>query len=172
MVELQSLGNDVLDREMVLADLSDNAKRLFVELSRFQCCLLILHFLHSNAATLLTADDVAYRVDKPIATIDKDLSILAQRGMVQTTTVAGITFYRFTTNPAQQKLAQELCTWQDRWETRIRDIVHLIWGNEPSVTYAAPLRPSDTHSVFQSTEKPTRRWVSVSPNAVNGGENG
>lgn len=171
MIKFESLDAN-LDREMVLADLSDNAQGLFAELSRFPSCLLILHFLHSNATTLLTADDVAYHVGQSITAAEKDLNKLAQLELVQATTVAGVTFYRFTTNPMQQKLAQELCTWQDRWEARIRDIVHLIWGNEPSVTYVAPPQPSDSHSIFQSIEKPTRRWVSVLPNAVNGGENG
>ena len=172
MIEFESLGDAMPDSEVVLADLSENAKRLFGELSRFQCSLLILHFLHSNAATLLTADDVAYHVGKPIAVIEIDLAALAQRGLVQATTVAGVTFYRYTTNPSQQELAQELCTWQDRWENRIHAIVRLIWGNEPSVTYMAPSRPSDSRSSFRSIEKPVRRWVSVRPDAVNGGENG
>jgi hypothetical protein len=109
MIGPESLDDQTLDQEMILADLSENAKTLFAELCQFQCCLLILHFLRLNPTTLLTADDIAYRLTKPIGAIEKDLATLAQLGLVQTTTVAGITFYRFAANSSQQKLAQELC---------------------------------------------------------------
>lgn len=171
-MDLERLGDEVLNRKMLLADLSENAKRLFDELSQFESCLLILHFLNSNAATMLTADDIAYHVSKPIKDIQHDLDVLTQVYLVETTYVTGVTFYHFTKNPVQRRLAQELCAWQDRWETRIRNIAQYIWGIEPSMTYVAQPFSSDSHSVLSPIDRSMRRWVATMTNAVNGEKNG
>lgn len=171
MAERGLLREALLDRETVIGDLSDSAKKLFAELCQFKCCLLILHFLRSNAATLLTADDIAYHLEKPVATIEQDLAKLVQLNLAQTTQVTGIMFYRFTIIPAQQKLAQEVCSWQDRWETRIRDIVLMLWGNDSSITYVVRSHANDFRAAFQPSDKPTGNWVTVSPRVLNGERN-
>lgn len=172
MIELEPLGDEVLNRKMLFADLSENAKQLFVELSQFPNCLLILHFLHSNAATLLTADDIAYFVGKPIEEIESDLSTLTQLGLVETTSVTGVTFYRFTTNPMQRKLAQELCNWQDRWAARIHTMTQFIWGIDSSPTRVAQPHASVSRVGLEPIEKPGQRWVASMNNSMNGGKNG
>jgi DNA-binding IclR family transcriptional regulator len=148
---------------MVIAELSDSAKTLFAELGRIPCCLMILHFLRSNASTLLTADDVAYHLAKPLALVEKGLATLAHLDLVQSTTVTGITFYRFATHPAHQSLAHELCAWQDRWETRLKQIAHLIWGTDSSSTYVVPIEASNSKTWIAPIEKQNPSWASSVP---------
>lgn len=172
MIDQESLDDQMFSQEMLLADLSDDAKTLFAELARFQYCLQILYYLRSNASTMLTANDLAYHLAKPPGTIDKDLATLAQLGLAQTISVAGITMYQFATNPARQKVAQELCAWQDRWETRIKEIVRLIWGSNSHVTFVAPAETREGRTPSQRVERTIPSWATSLTHALNGGENG
>lgn len=169
MVDQASLDDSLSSEEAVLSDLSEKAKMLFAELCQFESGCLILHFLHSHSTTLLTADSVAYHLSKPIEVVERDLNALAQLHLAQTTRVAGITFYRLTTEPSQQKLAHELCAWQDRWERRMREIMLLIWGNNSSVTYVAPPRTREFHAPSQSAS-PTQNRAPVLQLSLEGGK--
>ena len=171
MVDQASLDECLFSEEAVLSDLSEKAKMLFAELCQFECSCLVLHFLHSYSTTLLTADDVAYHLSKPIEIVERDLNTLAQFHLVQTTRVAGVTFYHLTTEPSQLKLVHELCAWQDRWETRVRDVIVLIWGNNSSVTYTAPRRTREFHAPVQSAS-PTQDRAAVLQLVLEGGKNG
>ncbi|MBI5301486.1 MAG: hypothetical protein HY868_05060 [Chloroflexi bacterium] len=124
---------------------------------------MILHFLHSHSTTSLTADDVAYHLAKPIEAIERDLTTLAQLRLVQTTRVAGVTFYCLTHEPSRRKLVHELCAWQDSWETRVRAIVLMIWGNGASATYIAPARMREFHSAFHAAKGLTPAHAPILP---------
>jgi hypothetical protein len=170
MIDRTSLANWMFSEEMVLADLSENAKNLFAKLCQFECGCLILHFLHSHATTLSTADDIAYHLSKPIEDIERDLNMLARLDLAQTTRVADVTFYCLTTDPAQQKLAHELCAWQDRWEKRVRDIMFLVWGNNSPITYMVPPRTREVPALFPAS--PVQNHAPVLQLILEGGKHG
>jgi len=140
MTGLDSIQDKSLIQEVLFFNLSAEAQALFNQLSRLECGYLILYFLHSDATTRMTVDDIAYHVSQPVDLVEKDLFALEDLGLVQMMLIANITFYSLTTNPKRRQLVCELWEWQARWDTRIRQIQRLIWGNHSLQWNAGPWR--------------------------------
>lgn len=135
VIRHESFDNWTTTKDMMLADLSEKARTILVELEQTEWGGLILKFMHANPRTSLTSDDIAYHLAKPCAEIERDLRKLAQLRLVQTQQVAQIIFYTLTQEPSRQQLAHELCAWQRSWEMRIQALAQSIASDRTSITF-------------------------------------
>ncbi len=115
-------------REFVFDDAPERVRDLIERVSALDSGLALLRFLHVNANSLMTIDDLAYHLQTPQTAVASTLSALLGLGLVQWVDVAGLAFFGITSDPDARRLADDVCHWQDRWHTRLEHIERLVDG--------------------------------------------
>lgn len=123
---------------MMLAELSEPTRRLFVQLSRLDLGLALARFLQSHTRTYLTSADIAYQLCRTPEAVESDLQKLVQMGIARVTQAADVTLYSLTLDSKQRQVMHELNSWQERWDARLDQMRQMIWGQ--SLHSSPPLK--------------------------------
>lgn len=116
--------------ELVLAELSKDARALFAKVSAIECGCVLVRFLHAHAKTLRTADDMAYRLAQPHAEVERGIHALVDLGLVQKVHVSKLVLFGITQDKKKLLLVSELCDWEKRWHARMAQITCLLDGKD------------------------------------------
>lgn len=128
MTSLDLLNGDPSFQRFLLADLSETAKAAFTRIWELESGPAILRLFRARPRTLMTADDIAFRLGESPQLIERDLKSLVRLGIVRMTRIPNFTVYGLATEGQPRLLAQEIGTWQDRWEARLSKMRHIVLG--------------------------------------------
>ncbi len=128
MARFQWPDDEVRIRQMVLDDLGSGMRQLFAQISAVDGGWALLRFLDRNTNTLLTLEDIAFRLGELSSTIDNAACLMVELGLMQSVQAAGITLFGITSNPDRRRLVHALCSWQDHWHARLAGIERVING--------------------------------------------
>jgi hypothetical protein len=128
MLRQVSSDEGSFSKDRLLLELDDFAQALFGEIAKLEYGLELVRFLSTTSLTLRTCDDIAYRLDAPTASIERDLTALTRLGIVQAIPVDRVVFFQFSADSAFSRVIQDVCAWQDRWGARLQQITHTVFG--------------------------------------------
>ncbi|MBI4791145.1 MAG: hypothetical protein HY782_29285 [Chloroflexi bacterium] len=128
MASLEFVPSEPLLQRMLLADLDEQARGLFDQISALETGPALLRFLRSHPQTYLTADDIAFQLGLAPEVLERDLKTFVQWSVAQVTRAANVTLYCLTSDPKHRCIVEELYTWQDRWEARLTNMKRLVFG--------------------------------------------
>lgn len=128
MTRLDLLNGDPSFQRLLLADLSETAKALFIRIWQLDTGPAILRLLRTQSRTSMTADDIAFRLGESSQLVERDLKSLVRLGIVRITRLPNFTVFDLASDGEHRLLVQELGTWQDRWEARLSKMRHIVLG--------------------------------------------
>ena len=106
---LQNLVSD----NLVLQDpmppkLSDNLQAAFALIQKLNSGFSLIRLLQDNSKTLMTAEGIAFHLQRPVEVVHAALSTLMELGLVRPTKAAEIIFFGLDPDPKQRRLAYHL----------------------------------------------------------------
>ncbi len=103
-------------------------RQLFAEISAVDGGWALLRFLDQNTNTLMTLEDIAFRLGESRGTIEKAACLMVELGLMRSVQAAGIGLFGITETPDKRRLVHALCSWQDHWHARLAGIERVIGG--------------------------------------------
>jgi hypothetical protein len=122
-----------LDDEQFIQDamfegVAKHVQELFDQVGALDVGFALLHFLDANANSFKTADDIAYHLKHPQATVEPSLRALVELGLASQVDAAGMAFFGLTADLERRQLLHELCAWQDHWYARLARVERVLRG--------------------------------------------
>ncbi len=117
--------------ERLTADLRPAVKTLARQMVTSAPERAVLTFLHAAPHTTLTAADLAWQIDQPVAAVATVLAAGMDAGWVEGVTAADLRFYRLTHDPGRLRDLDEVFAWQAFWMGQARDIAQAVGGPFP-----------------------------------------
>lgn len=128
MARFQWPDDEARVRQMVLDDLGTGMRQLFARISALDGGWVLLRFLDQNSNTLMTLEDIAFRLGQSSSTIEKAVCLMVELGLMRSVQAAGLTLFGITENMDNRRLVHALCSWQDHWHARLAGIARVING--------------------------------------------
>ncbi len=132
MARFQWPEDEARIRQMVLNDLGAGMRQLHAQISALDGGWLLLRFLDQNSNTLMTLEDIAFRLGESTKTIEKAGCAMEELGLMRSVEAAGITLFGITDNLDKRRLVHSLCSWQDNWHARLAGVERVISGETMS----------------------------------------
>ncbi len=132
MARFQWPDDEARIRQIVLEDLGTGMRQMFAQISDVDGGWALLRFLDQNAKTLMTLEDIAFRLGESTGTIQNAVCVMDDLGLMRSLGAAGITLFGITDNPEKRRLVHALCSWQDHWHARLAGIERVINGESLS----------------------------------------
>lgn len=127
-LQYQSLDDEQLIQDWMLEGAKQQMRVLFGWVHMLADGFRLLRFLHLNANTLMTMEDIAYLLKQPLAAVERNLYAMVDFGLVRWTDVAGLAFFGLTTDLERRQVVRELYEWQNCWRARQARIGQVING--------------------------------------------
>jgi hypothetical protein len=86
----------------------------------------VLTFLHAAPHTTLTAADLAWQIDQPLADVATALADGVDAGWIEGVTAGDLRFYRLTHDPNRLRDLDEVFAWQAFWMDQARGIAQAV----------------------------------------------
>ncbi len=137
MLDPDLLNGELAFGNILLSDLSEQARALFEQVCDLDLGLLLLHFLQTHRQTFMTADDIAFQLGEAPKSVEKDLTALVRLDVVEKADFSGVTLFRLTSQPPKRRIVSELAAWQDRWNIRLAKLHRLLLGLPPENLHPA-----------------------------------
>ncbi len=128
MVELE-LDDESKLQDLILDDLNEGARELFVQVHRLNGGCAILHYLDAHPNEMLTGDDLAFHLQEPRRMLEPSLGGLIALGLLRRMDVEDRTFFGLVKEPAKRVQVHELFNWQRDWHTRLARVENLVDGH-------------------------------------------
>ncbi len=128
MTKFQWLNDESQFEQVVYGELDARLSAVVDQIRLVEGGFALLWFLKSNANTLRTVDDIAFRLRQPTATVEKSLRAMSKLNLVRRVQAGGVTWFGMTLDPDRGRLVRDLCAWQDRWRSRLAKIDQAING--------------------------------------------
>lgn len=125
-MELDWSDEETILHNLLLTELDEESQTLFTQVYPLEHGCPLLHFLFDNGRTRFTAEDIAFNLKAPPASVEWSLHVLVERGLVSRTDIAGISFFSLTEDREGQQRVGRLCAWQGRWQARLARMARLI----------------------------------------------
>ncbi len=109
-------------------DLDERKRSLLARIHQLDCGCPLVRFMIERPRELLTADDIAFHLQQSPSCIEGTLHRLIELGLARRQEVTGIAFFGLGRESGWSKLAQELCAWQQRWQSRLTRLQKLLTG--------------------------------------------
>jgi hypothetical protein len=106
--------NQVAVQDVLLAELDEQARGLFKQVSRRGCGMALIHFLIENPH-LLTMEELAFHLGKLPAEVEADVFAFEQLGLARHVDVVTLSLYAVTMDSGRRQSMRDLCMWQERW---------------------------------------------------------
>ncbi len=118
-------------QDMVLSELDGRTRRLCEAVLSCDDGLPLLRFLAINAQTFLTEEDIAFNLGFSFSRVETCLRELIEMGLIKRIEVVGVVLFGLTDDAEMREAIDELTEWQNRWQTRLARLEHVIEGNVP-----------------------------------------
>src|SRR5512138_459545 len=99
MARFQWPDDEARIRQMVLDDLGTGMRPLHTQISALDGGWVLLRFLDQNSNTLMTLEDIAFRLGESSSTIERAACPMVELGLMRSVQAAGITLFGITENP-------------------------------------------------------------------------
>jgi hypothetical protein len=114
--------------DAVVEGMNEEVRALYEELGALDGGMALLHFLHSNSHSVLTADDIAYFVGQPQVDVERNIQALLEMGWARAVHLLDSRWYGLTEDRVRRRIVRELFAWQDNWHARLEQIRRAIDG--------------------------------------------
>lgn len=128
MAKFQWLNDESQFEQVVYGELDARLSDVVAQIRLVEGGFALLRFLKSNANTLRTVDDIAFRLHQPTPAVEKSLRTMSKLNLVRRIQAGGVTWFGMTQDPDRGRLVRDLCAWQDRWRSRLAKIDQAING--------------------------------------------
>ena len=128
MPELE-LDDESKLRDMILDNLDDKERELFVQVHRFNRGCAIMGYLDAHPNELLTMDDLSFHLQESTWVLEPGVRGLAALGLLRRMDVQDMTFFGLTEETATRRKVHELFNWQRGWHTRLARVENLVDGH-------------------------------------------
>lgn len=118
--------------EQLTADLRPAVKLLARQLVASAPGRAVLTFLHNTPHTALTAADLAWQIDQPVAAVTTVLAAGVDAGWIEGVAAGDLRFYRLTHDPNCLRDLAEVFAWQAYWMNQARGIAQAVGASLPS----------------------------------------
>ncbi len=109
-------------------ELDEPKRNLLARIHQVDCGCPLVQFMLERPRELLTADDIAFHLQQSSSCIEATLRQLIELGLARRQEVTGIAFFGLGHESGWGRLAQELCAWQRRWQSRLTRLQKLLTG--------------------------------------------
>lgn len=128
MLNLDWSNEESILRSLLLSELDEERRTLFLQVHQLQHGCALLHFMDENARTLMTAEDIAFHLRAPPEQVENDLRALADLGLIEQKEVGEFAIFGLVSDPSRRQLVDDLFAWQRRWIERLSRIARAIGG--------------------------------------------
>ncbi len=118
-------------RDMVLDDLNEEERDLFMRVHRLNAGCEIMGYLDQHPNEMLTMNDLAFHVQEPHGAIEPSVRNLVRLGLLRQMDVPGMTFFGLAEDAATRKQVHALFNWQRGWHRRLARIENLVDRHRP-----------------------------------------
>jgi len=122
------LDDEQLIQDAMFEGVAEHVQELFDQVGALDAGFALLRFLDANANSFKMADDIAYHLKQPQATVEPSLCALVDLGLACRVDAAGMTFFGLTADLGRRQLLRELCAWQDHWYARLARVEDVLVG--------------------------------------------
>ena len=116
--KFQWLDDEQSIQDRMLEGVEKRLRDLYDQLHTLEDGLPLLRFLHENANTLMTIEDIAYFLKRPYAALEASLYSMVDLGLTRSVDAAGVVFFGLTRDRERLQLVRDLFAWQDHWRAR------------------------------------------------------
>jgi len=113
---------DEVTREKFLEELCPRLRPLIARVMECSYGCETLDLLRLRARTWLTASDIAYHVNAPLAPVQEALALFVSAGIVERHDVMRLSFYAITSNGRMQIALEQFWLQRDDWRDRVAQV--------------------------------------------------
>lgn len=122
------LDDEQLIQDRMYSEVPKESRELLEQVKQIEGGLSLLLFLAANSNKLMSIDDIAYHLDRPMPQVGSSLSALVDIDVARWLDVAGHAFFGLTANPDRRVLVNALVAWQALWQDRMARIEQVVNG--------------------------------------------
>jgi hypothetical protein len=128
MPRFEWLDDEQLIQDRMYSEVPAATRELLDQVRQIDGGLPLLRFLAANSNKLMSIDDIAYHLDRPLTQVGGSLAALVKIDVARWLDFAGHAFFGLTANVDQRSLVNALVDWQAQWQERVARIEQVLEG--------------------------------------------
>jgi hypothetical protein len=128
MPRFEWLDDEQLIQDRMYSEVPAATRELLDQVRQIDGGLPLLRFLAANSNKLMSIDDIAYHLDRPLTQVGGSLAALVKIDVARWLDFAGHAFFGLTANVDRRKRVDSLVEWQAQWHQRVARIEQVLNG--------------------------------------------